>query len=570
MLSKLEDPALAEVSVRVHSRQDDNGNNSQNFPVPLDVLWTRKAIQESPLAAHVSRVKDMLRETETHDETMYDSALGMLIKEAQNLPLDSYSQDLVQMTENATELLREIMEARAASDSPSKGCRPPRVTARQAIVSEDAVKKILDRAGEGSSCTKSKVVPCSSPAYAQVMEEFGLSGVAAYPVFLGCWWMSLQLEDFNDWRKDYISILDYCFFLEYNVDKVNHGRSSTALMRHVLALWDMPHLSSEMRLRRAHMLHSMSFFDLKRRHESEIRGRKTDGLTTWVHSDRDMWRDFKALDSAGFAHFLSFAKGVEGRDDMMIPGLVNDWVDLGPDLRYEECNQSVFALTRGSLALEDLLLCYERTVWMLNASFVSERRRVGSQSFAATCIWQMCNHRQDVWRYYSLAFDLCSAVEALDLYKVANLADCYTPDLLPKKDVANAGVLRVSRRRYSYRVCVDGTEYSGGIELDREVCDAVQEGLLPKSMVDYQLILPHLLRQGQVTADTFLHHMDSHYCAHFVDVMRSGHGHDFSRPCQRAIACLVMEEWRSGLFFAMGIGSLIDARPDYTANDRPY
>ncbi|RDA84350.1 hypothetical protein CP532_2583 [Ophiocordyceps camponoti-leonardi (nom. inval.)] len=568
MPSELNGAALAEISARVHSRWKVEGKKSH---VPLDVLWTRKAVRQSPLATHVSRVKDELLKTGSQDETTYDSAFRMLIDEARDLPSDSYSRDLVEMTENAVQLLQDIIEARSDTGTPTRDRGSSRVVARQVSVGNDAVAKILGRARAGANggrCTKSKVVACPSPAYAQVMKEFGLEGVAAYPVFLGCWWMALLLCDFDDWRQDYLAILDYSFFFEYNVDRVGRGRSSSALLGEILAMWDMPDLSTELRLRRAHMLLSMTFFDLKRTHESEFRGRETDGLTAWVHSDRDAWRDFKALDSGGFAHWLSFASGVEGRDDMMLSGLVNDWVDLGPDLRYQECNQSVLALTRGSLALDDLLRCYERTVWMLNASFVSGRRHVGCLTIIAACIWELCNHRQDVWRYFSLGFDLCPAVESLDLYKVAELADCYTTDLLPREVVGDGDVLRVRRRRHPYRVYVQGVEHSGSVQLDTEVCDAVEGGLLPASMVEYQIILPRLLRRGEIGAEAFLKYMDSHYCAHFADVVRSGHRQRFCRGYGRAVAALVMEGWWSGLYLAMGVGSLIEARPDYIANDR--
>lgn len=151
------------------------------------------------------------------------------------------------------------------------------------------------------------------------------------------------------------------------------------------------------------MLCSRTFFDLKLTHEAAVRNQATDGLTAWVHTELDTWRDFKALDSGGYAHYQSFAPGVAGGDDMMLSGLVNDWVDLGPDLRHEECNQSVFALTRGSVVMADLLRCYERIVWMLNASFASDERHAGCMSIVTVCIWGPCSHRQDVWRYFSLA-----------------------------------------------------------------------------------------------------------------------------------------------------------------------
>ncbi|PFH62939.1 hypothetical protein XA68_10992 [Ophiocordyceps unilateralis] len=568
MQLKLEGPFFAEVAARVHSRYEDQK------PMPFGVLWTRKIIQQSPLATHITNVKEKLYgpglQDAPGDDKTCESALKLLIKEARNISSGTHSSDLVDMTENALELLREIMEARGDATAPSEKHALRKVTARQVSIGDDAVMNILRRAragANGNCCTKSKVAACTSPAYAEVLEQFGLQGVAAYPVFLGSWWAAHLLGDFDDWRQDYLAILDYSFFFEYNVDKVVLGQSSSALMKEILALWDMPGLSHELRVRRAHMLISLSFFDLKRTHESAFHGRKTDGLTVWVHASRDLFRDFKALDSGCFAHYLSFAPGVAGRDDMMLSGLVNDWVDLGPDLRYQECNQSVFALTRGSLALDDLVRCYERTVWMLNASFVSDQRHVGCMAFVASCVWELINHRQDVWRYYSLAYDVCSALEPLNLDKIANLAECYTTDLKPRK-VPDANELSFPYQTYPYLTRVNAIDHEGLVMLPTELCDSVASGLLPKSVIDYQVILPHLLRQGEIGAEVFLSHMDGHYCAHTAAILRSGHRHNFCRPYGRALAALIMHQWRSGLFFAMGIGSLVDATADYIANDR--
>lgn len=77
------------------------------------------------------------------------------------------------------------------------------------------------------------------------MEDFRLAGVTAYPVFLGSWWMALLLHDFDDWRQDFLSILDYSFFFEYNVNKSAKGRN---LMKAVTTLWDMPDLPDELQV----------------------------------------------------------------------------------------------------------------------------------------------------------------------------------------------------------------------------------------------------------------------------------------------------------------------------------
>ncbi|KAF7943864.1 uncharacterized protein EAE97_005934 [Botrytis byssoidea] len=335
------------------------------------------------------------------------------------------------------------------------------------------------------------------------------------------------------------------------------------------AIWDMPELSRKLQIRRSHMLCSMAFFNLKRRHESDFLNQDTDGRTVWIHKDRDIWRDFKALDSAGYSHYFSYALGAPRRDDMMLAGLVNDWIDLGPDLRYQECNQSVFALTRGSLTINDLTKCYERTVWMLNASFDSEERHVGCNGIVGTCIWQLSNHRHDLWRYYSLAYDNCSVAQQLDLYKIANLADCYASDFTPRT-LSDAKAISISRQDYPYRVRVNEIEHKGSIMLHTAVCDAVKSELLPASVIDYQIVLPLLLRTGQIDEATFLSYMDHHYCDHFADIMRYGHADRFSHAYARAIAALVMEGWWSGIYLAISIGSLIEAQPDHIANDRPH
>ncbi|KAE8364639.1 hypothetical protein BDV27DRAFT_157686 [Aspergillus caelatus] len=570
------DLPLPEVADRVHAAWEGQGRTT-----PLDVLWTRKSAEDSPLAKHIATLKEGLHgtsSTASHGEGWtYRPALGvseLLGPEGQTGPFSEWSRELVEMTENGISVLREIMRFRETINMSDTTARDTsKVWAQKVIIGEDLIGAILRKARKGANdnrSTKSKVVCCSSPAYAEVMNEFGLRGVAAYPVFLGSWWMALLLHDFDDWRLDYLCILDYSYFFEYNVDSARiMSQSPSTLKKEIMAVWDMPDLPEELRVRRSHMVCDMAFFELKRAHEASVRAQKTDGLTAWVHADRDTWRDFKAVDAGGFAHFLSFVAGIPGRDDMMLSGLVNDWVDLGPDLRFEECNQSVFALTRGSLALADMLSCYERTVWMLNASFASNERHVGFMTIAGACIWELCNHRQDVWRYYSLAFNLSSTVQALGLYKIADLAGCYTSNLEPRL-LPEAKELDIPRRRQSYRVSVDGTEYTGSIMLHATVCDAVESNILPESIINYQIIIPLLLRRGEIDANTFLSHMDRHYCTHAAEITRSGHANNFSYLYGRAIAALVMEGWWSGLYFIIGVGSLIEAQPGHIAGDRPH
>ncbi|THV46780.1 hypothetical protein BGAL_0360g00080 [Botrytis galanthina] len=195
--------------------------------------------------------------------------------------------------------------------------------------------------------------------------------------------------------------------------------------------------------------------------------------------------------------------------------------------------------------MNDLTQCYERTVWMLNASFISEERN----------------------RYYTLAYDNCSVAQQLDLYKLANLADCYASDFTPRT-LSEAKAISIPRQDYSYHVRVDEIEHRGSIMLHTTVCDAVKSESIPASVIDYQIVLPLLLRTGQIDEAAFLSYIDNHYCDHFADIMRSGHAGGFSHAYAYAIVALVMEGWWSGIYLAIGIGSLIEAQPDHIANDR--
>lgn len=172
-----------------------------------------------------------------------------------------------------------------------------------------------------------------------------------------------------------------------------------------------------------------------------------------------------------------------------------------------------------------------------------------------------------MWRYYSLAHDNCSVAQQLDLYKLANPADFYASNFTPRT-LSDAKAISIPRQDYSYHVRVDKIEHKGSITLHTTVCDAVKSELISASVIDYQIVLPLLLRTGQIDEAAFLSDIDQHYCDHFVDIMRSGHADGFSHAYVYAIAVLVMEGWWSGIYLAIGIGSLIEAQPDHIANDR--
>lgn len=572
----------------------NDASSGSGTSASFDVLWTRKRVAGSQLARHIAAVSRDLEDAGapggpapvgqrgwTYDP---EAILHAMSKNpaALGLRYESSSHACAEMVGNGRALLAEIRQVREVGHPPSLLHR--RVEGRpvwrtRVTIGADAVGALLARARLGANAgrtTKSKLSPCAAEKWADVMDTFGLRGVAKYPNFaLGPWWMTLLADEYQDWRQDYLGFLDCSFYLEYNVDATPLGGSDPApIMRDLLAIWDMPDLPVDLQVRRMHMAADMAFFDTKRKHEAEIRDHPTDGLTCWVHSNRDRWRDFKALDSGIFAHFMSFADGAPGRDDMLLTGLVNDWVDLGPDLRYEECNQAVLALTRGSLVMSDLLDCYERTVWMLNSQ-LGTNGVVRSERYAAciftigACVWEMCNHRQDLWRYYALAFDLCREAKSRELYAACQLADCYTPVLEPTRP-NNLRGLRVARRKLRYAVQIGGKGYSGTAMLHTAVCDAVEDGILPMSAVEYEFILPLLLREHRIPVPAFLEHMDDTYCDHFAAVIRAGHACNFSRVYGRAVAALVMEQWWNGIYFAIGAGSLVEAQPDLTAGDRVH
>ncbi|GLZ33930.1 hypothetical protein Lesp02_61180 [Lentzea sp. NBRC 105346] len=540
---------------------------------PLELLWTRKAIAGSPLARHVALVTGggpeptgWRYDPQAARAELRDNPAGL------GPEFEPWNRACGEMVEHACALLDEISQVRLGGDGPGLWHTPVEV-------GDDSAGAILAQARAGANrgrTTKSNPWVCTSPHWAAVLDELGMAGVAWFPtVALGSWWMSHLTRDYTDWREDYISVLSYTFYFEYNLDSAEFGRSRAERMLHDLnRLWDVPDLPSDLRARRLHMAASMAFFDAKRKHEGAVRTRPTDGLTAWVHRDRDRWRDFKAQDSGAWGHYLSFPSGEEGRDDMMLTGLTNDWVDLGPDLRNDECNQSVLALTRGSLTTSALLQCYERTVWMMNAQLtpsadVKPDRYAACLGTIGTCMWEMSNHRHDLWRYYLIGLSSCAEAVSRNLYRACQLADCYTPDLQPCSPVRVSSIT-VPRRALLYDVVVADERHIGEVLLHNAVCSAVESGLLPMSVVTYAYVVPMLVRTGKITFAGFLTYMDSVYCSNFALVMRAGHACSFSEPFGRGIAALVFEQWWCGMYFAIGLGSLIEAQPGNVANDRAH
>lgn len=563
------------------ARLDSPAAIEPGAPARLDVLWTRKRAAGSPLATHTAAVRRRLAHgpgSQRPDGWVYgpETTLATMRRDpaAWGEQFASWMTECAEMVEHGRALLADIRHIRGHEPGTTASGR---VGLEPLAVGADPVGTLIARARLAENAgrsTKSNLSPCRTAEWAAVMEEFGLQGVAAYPNFAaGTWGGGLMPDIYDDWRQDYVVMLIYGFYLEYNVDTA-YGGTGNNLKNEILALWDVPDLPPDLQARRAHVTADLAFFDTKRSDEADVHDLPTSGLAAWVYRDRDQWRDFKAADSGYFTYYLSFMPGSRGRDDMMLTGLVADWADIGPDLRFQECGQSVLALTRGSVTMPDLLDCYERTVWMFNTHW-TETGDIRAERYAAcTAVlavgpWLLGNHRHDVWRYYALASDLCRVAQQRDLYASGQLADCYAEDLTPTTPVGRARV-RVPRRDLSFDIDIEGARHTGAVALHTTICDAVSGGILPKAVVEYEFIVPWLLREERITPTAFLKHIDGAYCHHFAQLMRSGHTNDFKRPFSEAISALIMEQWWHGIYFAIGAGSLIEAQPDRIAGDREH
>ncbi|MEV6972609.1 hypothetical protein [Kitasatospora sp. NPDC093806] len=551
-------------------------------PPRLDVLWTRKRAAGSVLADHVAAVRRRLADSPGSHRPggwVYDpeGTLATMRREpaAWGREFAPWTAECGEMVEHGRALLAEVGEVRGRGVGFSASGRAGLVPV---AVGADPVGALLTRARLGENAgrsTKSHLSTCGSADWAAVMDEFGLQGVAAYPNFAaGAWGGGLMPDSYDDWRQDYVVILIYGFYLEYNIDTAYEEASGNSLQHEILALWDLPELPPDLAARRAHVAADMAFFDAKRRDEAEAHEAGTSGLAAWVYRDRDTWRDMKAADSGYFTYYLSFLPGSAGRDDMMLTGLIADWSDIGPDLRFQECGQSVLALTRGSVVMADLLDCYERTVWMFNTHWtetagIRPERYAACTAVLAVGLWLFGNHRHDAWRYYALAADLSHVAQQRDLYASGQLADCYAEDLTPTTPTDRPRV-DVPRRELPFDVEIDGVRHTGAVRLHTVICDAAASGVLPMSVIEYEFIVPWLLREGRIPPAAFLAHMDRAYCHHFARLMRAGHESDFERGFNEPVSALVMEQWWHGMFFAIGAGSLVEAQPDRVAGDRAH
>jgi hypothetical protein len=493
----------------------------------------------------------------------------------------AWSRACSEMAENGIAALADVVRCRrdpgiaAAADWASGvRARPSRVRAGR-----DRAGEVFALARSGANqgqTTKSLLGPCPHPAWQDVTRTYGLAGVNALPVVtVGTHGTGLLTQAYTGWKQDYVTFLDLMFYLEYNIDTIPVGEAEVnRMMTDLCDALNFPGLPYDLRVRRLHMACGMAFFDAKRKYEALFSDEPTDGRTAWVFRDRDLWRDFKAMDSAVLGQYLSFTQGAAGRDDLMLTGHAHDWVDLGPDLRNSECGQSVLTLTRGSITCPALLRCYERTVWLLNAQWTPEgdikpNRYAACVYCSAVGTWAAADHRHDIWRYYALAADAAKDAMRRNLYNACQLAECYAGDMSFRAP-RTAGKVAVPRSALQFDVRVAGERHKGEAQLHEAVVHAVRAGIMPLSLVTSMLITPILLRDGRIMPSAFLAHMDTEYCRNAAILTDTLHASQFNRAVGTALCALVMEQWWNGLYYAIGLGSLIEAQPGKVGRDRSY
>jgi hypothetical protein len=575
----------AELAARIHKNLPPAGG--EFGPEIADVLWPRRAAEDSPFGRYLAALRSEREKGERPREERswtYDPASALREAREGDWLADEktgpWTAAVVEMSENAIRLNEAVVRARSAPDD----ARDPdwQATAEAWPV---PVRTGEDRAGEffawaraganGGKSTKSNVTRCPHPDWQEVCRVHGLRGFISLPVVtLGSHGFGLQSLPPEGWEPDYITLLLYLFYLDYNADTLG-GSAGNSFTEDMARAMNYPDLPYNLRLSRLYIMCDMAFFDAKRKAEALFRQTPTAGAHAWVFRNRDRWRDYKAADSSMFSHYLWHAPGLEGRNDLMMSGVTNDWLDLGPDLRYSESGNSVLTLTRGSIACADLLDAYERTLWMLNDHWTDEGdikadRYTGCVIAMSVGLWGETGHRHDVWRYYASAFDVCEDATRRNLQGVVGLlADCYT-ESFELKEPRNIPQLAVPRDALDYDILVGGHRHTGTVHLHRALVKVVDDGRMPKGMVEYMLVLPLLLRQGRVTPEEFLDHMDQHYCTDSAMLTHTLHANNFDREVGVALSALVMEQWWSGFFYAVGIGSLIEAQPGQVANDRLF
>jgi hypothetical protein len=560
----------------------------------LDVLSPRHYIAASAFAEHLRRLRDD-RYASPGDgapgrrsgsrEWAYDpdDARRAVTREpwVSDARFSEWTRACSEMAENGIAALADVVRCRQDPGIAAGPHWASAVRARPCRVRSggDGAGQIFALARSGANqgkTTKSVLAPCPHPAWQDVTRKYGLRGVNALPaVTIGTHGTGLLTQAYTGWKQDYITFLDLMFYLEYNVDTIPLGEAEiNRVLADLCDALDFPGLPYDLHVRRMHMACGLTFIDAKRKYETLFSDQPTDGQTAWVFRDRDEWRDFKAMDSSVLGQYLSFAEGAVGRDDLMLTGHVHDWVDLGPDLRNSECGQSVLTLTQGSITCPSLLQCYERTTWLFNAQWTPEGD-IKSDRYAAcaycssVATWESGDHRHDIWRYYALAADASKDAMGRDLYKACQLADCYTDDM-SFREPRDAGRVTIPRCALAFDVRVAGERHTGEAELHEAVVHAVLSGTLPMSLVTSMFIIPVLLRDGRITRSAFLAHMDAGYCQNAAILTETLHAGKFSRAVGTALCALVMEQWWNGLYYAIGLGSLIEAQPGKVGRDRSY
>jgi hypothetical protein len=588
---------VQELGIRVHGGTEAAGAESgPRAPVRdlLDVLSPQSYIGGSAFAEHLKRLRqyphsalgdgDVPSRVERSPGWTYDpdDARRAVAEEpwVSDSRFSAWTRACGEMAENGIAMLADVVACRQDRDiatgpgwESAVRARPVRVRADQ-----DRAGEIFALARSGANegqTTKSLLGPCPHPAWRYVTGKYGLKGVNALPVVtIGTHGTGLLTQTYTNWKQDYVTFLDLMFYLEYNIDTIMLSEAEiNRMMTDLCRAMDFPGLPYDLQVRRLHMACGMAFFDAKRKYETLFSEEPTDGRTAWVFRDRDQWRDFKAMDSAVLGQYISFVEGTAGRDDLMLTGHAHDWVDLGPDLRNSECGQSVLTLTRGSITCQDLLRCYERTVWLLNAQWTQEGDiKPGRYAACVYCgavgTWAACDHRHDIWRYYSLAADAYGDAMRRDLYKACQLADCYSEDMSFREPAPGACRVSIPRSALPFDVRVAGQRHTGEVEVHEVVVQAVRESVLPMSLVATMFIISILLRDGRITPSAFLAHMDAVYCQNAAALTESLHAGKFNRAVGNALCALVMEQWWNGMYYAIGLGSLIEAQPGRVGRDR--
>ncbi|WP_338867891.1 hypothetical protein [Myxococcus stipitatus] len=121
-----------------------------------------------------------------------------------------------------------------------------------------------------------------------------------------------------------------------------------------------------------------------------------------------------------------------------------------------------------------------------------------------------------------------------------------------------------------YLSCVPGNTGRDDLMLTGMTQDWADIGPDLRKFVEYQYVIPKRYVMKALTASEFILHMDRLYCEQHAIIMGAAHRADFSEAFATALILFVMEQWWFGINHAIGLGSLIEAQPGHTANDRMH